>query len=175
MVLFPFSDVLVKLATFSVPQGKAEKGEGKTLPGPLLALDERFLDRPSFAMSLCKDAVDHMADLARNSFQTAMDVLGNYSEKGVDTVAAMEQEADSYEDVLGTYLVKLSSRDLNKADSRTLTILMHCINDFERDLRPRHQSGGIRQGAPRQGPDPSPRRAAGSWGTMARPSVTFWT
>ena len=52
MVLFPFSDVLVKLATFSVPQGKAEKGEGKTLPGPLLALDERFLDRPAFAMSL---------------------------------------------------------------------------------------------------------------------------
>ena len=132
MVLFPFSDVLVKLATFSVPQGKAEKGEGKSLPAPLLALDERFLDRPSFAMSLCKDAVDHMADLARNSFQTAMDVLGNYSEKGADTVAAMEQEADSYEDVLGTYLVKLSSRDLNKADSRTLTILMHCINDFER-------------------------------------------
>ena len=132
MVLFPFSDALVKLATFSVPQGKAEKGEGKPLPGPLLALDERFLDRPSFAMSLCKDAVDHMADLARNSFQTAMDVLGNYSEKGADTVAAMEQEADSYEDVLGTYLVKLSSRDLNKADSRTLTILMHCINDFER-------------------------------------------
>ena len=132
IVLFPFSNVLVKLATFSVPQGKAEKGEGKSLPAPLLALDERFLDRPSFAMSLCKDAVDHMADLARNSFQTAMDVLGNYSEKGVDTVAAMEQEADSYEDVLGTYLVKLSSRDLNKADSRTLTILMHCINDFER-------------------------------------------
>ena len=132
MVLFPFSDVLVKLATFSVPQGKAEKGEGKSLPGPLLPLDERFLDRPSFAMSLCKDAVDHMADLAGNSFQTAMDVLGNYSKRARMPVAAMEQEADSYEDVLGTYLVKLSSRDLNKADSRTLTILMHCINDFER-------------------------------------------
>ena len=131
IVLFPFSNVLVKLATLSVPEGKSEKTE-KALPAPLLALDERFLDRPSFAMGLCKDAVDHMADLARNSFQTAMDVLDNYSQKGLDTVAAMEQEADSYEDVLGTYLVKLSSRDLNKADSRTLTILMHCINDFER-------------------------------------------
>ena len=132
IVLFPFSNVLVKLATLSVPEGKTAKTEEKALPAPLLALDERFLDRPSFAMGLCKDAVDHMADLARNSFQTAMDVLDTYSQKGLDTVAAMEQEADSYEDVLGTYLVKLSARDLNKADSRTLTILMHCINDFER-------------------------------------------
>ena len=131
IVLFPFSNVLVKLATLSVPEGKSEKTE-KALPAPLLALDERFLDRPSFAMGLCKDAVDHMADLARNSFQTAMDVLDNYSQAGLDTVAAMEQEADSYEDVLGTYLVKLSARDLNKSDSRILTILMHCINDFER-------------------------------------------
>ena len=130
LVLFPFSDWLVKLAEISVRGDK--RTEDKPLPAALQALDERFLDRPSFAMSLCKDAVDQMADLARNSFQQAMEVLDDYSEKGMDSVIAMEQEADSYEDVLGTYLVKLSARDLNKADSRTLSILLHCINDFER-------------------------------------------
>ena len=130
LVLFPFSDWLVKLAEISVRGDKTEKAQ--PLPAALQALDERFLDRPSFAMNLCKDAVDQMADLARNSFQQAMEVLADYSEKGMDSVIAMEQEADSYEDVLGTYLVKLSARDLNKADSRTLSILLHCINDFER-------------------------------------------
>ena len=130
IILFPFSNVLVKLATLSIPDGKDTQTD--TRPAALQALDERFLDRPGFAMNLCKEAVDHMADLARNSFQLAMGLLVNFSEKDLQTVIAMEQEADSYEDTLGTYLVKLSGRDLSKADSRTLSILLHCINDFER-------------------------------------------
>ena len=130
IILFPFSNVLVKLATLTIPDGKDTQAD--TRPAALQALDERFLDRPGFAMNLCKEAVDHMADLARNSFQLAMGLLVNFSEKDLQTVIAMEQEADSYEDTLGTYLVKLSGRDLSKADSRTLSILLHCINDFER-------------------------------------------
>ena len=130
LVLYPFSDALVKLAEVTIPDGKETAKD--TRPAALQALDERFLDRPGFAMNLCKEAVDHMADLARNSFQLAMGLLDNFSETDMERVIGMEQEADSYEDTLGTYLVKLSARDLSKADSRTLSILLHCINDFER-------------------------------------------
>ena len=130
IVLFPFSNVLVKLAQLTIPDGKEATQD--TRPAALQALDERFLDRPGFAMNLCKEAVDHMADLARNSFQLAMGLLDNFSEKDLQRVITMEQESDSYEDTLGTYLVKLSGKDLSKADSRTLSILLHCINDFER-------------------------------------------
>ena len=130
MVLYPFSGLLVKLAELSIPDGEEKCASSR--PAALQALDERFLDRPGFAMNLCKEAVDHMADLARNSFQLAMGLLDSYSDTDLNRVIAMEQEADSYEDVLGTYLVKLSGRDLSKADSRTLSILLHCINDFER-------------------------------------------
>ena len=130
IVLFPFSNVLVKLAQLTIPDGKEAAQD--TRPAALQALDERFLDRAGFAMNLCKEAVDHMADLARNSFQLAMGLLDNFSEKDLQRVIAMEQESDSYEDTLGTYLVKLSGKDLSKADSRTLSILLHCINDFER-------------------------------------------
>ena len=130
MVLYPFSGMLVKLAELSIPNGEEKSVSSR--PAALQALDERFLDRPGFAMNLCKEAVDHMADLARNSFQLAMGLLEHYSDTDLNRVVAMEQEADSYEDVLGTYLVKLSGRDLSKADSRTLSILLHCINDFER-------------------------------------------
>ena len=130
MVLYPFSGALVKLAELSIPNGEEKSASSR--PAALQALDERFLDRPGFAMNLCKEAVDHMADLARNSFQLAMGLLEEYSDTDLNRVIAMEQEADSYEDVLGTYLVKLSGRDLSKADSRTLSILLHCINDFER-------------------------------------------
>ena len=130
MVLYPFSGMLVKLAELSIPNGEEKSVSSR--PAALQTLDERFLDRPGFAMNLCKEAVDHMADLARNSFQLAMGLLEHYSDTDLNRVVAMEQEADSYEDALGTYLVKLSGRDLSKADSRTLSILLHCINDFER-------------------------------------------
>ena len=130
MVLYPFSGMLVKLAELSIPNGEEKSASSR--PAALQALDERFLDRPGFAMNLCKEAVDHMADLARNSFQLAMGLLEHYSDADLNRVVAMEQEADSSEDVLGTYLGKLSGRDLSKADSRTLSILLHCINDFER-------------------------------------------
>ena len=39
---------------------------------------------------------------------------------------------DRYEDALGTYLVKLSQKDLNQKDSHDLSIMLHCIGDFER-------------------------------------------
>ena len=61
-----------------------------------------------------------------------MEVLQNYSEKNAERVIVMEQEADLYEDVLGTYLVKLSGRDLTNEDSRLLSELLHSISDFER-------------------------------------------
>ena len=73
-----------------------------------------------------------MADLSRKAFRLGMEALQKYSEQDVNRVIAMEQEADLYEDVLGTYLVKLSGRDLTNEDSRLLSELLHSISDFER-------------------------------------------
>ena len=132
VVLFPFSGWLVRLAELTIPDGREKPEKEAALPASLQALDERFLERPSFAMGLCKEAVDRMADLSRNAFQLAMQVQKAYTKAGEDRVIAMEQEADRYEDVLGTYLVKLSGKDLNREDSRMLSILLHCITNFER-------------------------------------------
>ena len=55
-----------------------------------------------------------------------------YSEEGVERVENMESKVDRYEDELGTYLVKLSHKDISEADSHSLSIMLHCIGDFER-------------------------------------------
>ena len=131
-VLFPFANQLVRLATLTIPE-KAEKTEPEPeRPASLAALDERFLETPALAMQLCKSAVDDMANLSRKAFQTGMDVLAGYDESRANNVIAMEQEADQFEDILGTYLVKLSRKDLTQEDSRLLSLMLHCISDFER-------------------------------------------
>lgn len=132
IVLFPFAGGLVKLASLTV-RGKAEeKKKGEERPAVLNALDERFLDRPSFAMRLCKNAADEMGTHCRDAIFLATQVLDEYSEEKIREVIRLEQLVDRFEDALGSYLVKLAGRDLSREDSRLLSILLHSINDFER-------------------------------------------
>ena len=73
-----------------------------------------------------------MAEIARDSLYLALDTVGNYSEQDELRVREMEAEVDKYEDALGTYLVKLNNRDLLDRDSHSISVILHCINDFER-------------------------------------------
>lgn len=131
IVLFPFGNALLKLAVWTV-HDQSESAEEVLEPAVLTALDERFLERPSFAMQLCKNAVNEMAEHSRKAILLAMEVLERYSEDKIAEVVRLEQLADHYEDVLGSYLVKLAGRDLSKEDSHLLSVLLHTISDFER-------------------------------------------
>jgi phosphate:Na+ symporter len=131
---FPFSDLLVKLATLTVRDGKDDDKEEKDsgVPQSLAALDERFLETPAVAIQLCKNAVVDMGNYAKQSIALAMDALNDFSTDKVDKVIELEQLVDNYEDSLSSYLVKLSGRELNNTDSHLLSILLHTISDFER-------------------------------------------
>ena len=131
LVLFPFANVLVKLAKISVPGNEEEKNEDE-LPQKLMALDERFLDSPAFAMNLSRTAVEEMAVLATDSFSKALNNMKNYSADTVEEIKRTEELIDKYDDIIGSYLVKLSGGDMNVDDSRSMSVLLHCINDFER-------------------------------------------
>lgn len=135
LLMFPFANGLVKLATWTVKdtvKGTDRDLETKVLPQELVSLDERFLAQPAFAMELCRTAAYAMAYKTKECIFLALDLLHEYNEDIADQVSRKEQLIDSYEDILGTYLVKLSGRDLTQTDSRTLSILLHCTSDFER-------------------------------------------
>ena len=127
IILCPFSDKLVKLAKITIRDGKkTEVIEDR------IYIDERFLERPAFAMELCRSKAREMAELIRKSLDLALQVLLDYDRKKADEVIKMESVADSYEDVLGSYLVKLSSKNISTSDSRSMSIILHSISDLER-------------------------------------------
>ncbi len=130
IVMFPFADGLVRLSILTVPD-RPEKTQ-TNLPTELAALDERFLQKPGFAMELCRTAAVSMANQTRACIFLALDLLNEYNEAVAKEVAEKEQLIDTYEDVLGTYLVKLSGTNLSRTDSHTLSILLHCTSDLER-------------------------------------------
>lgn len=67
-----------------------------------------------------------------DALKTSCQLIEHYDPKSAQAVRETEQEADQYEDMLGTYLVKLGRADLNAADSRETAKLLHIIGDFER-------------------------------------------
>ena len=123
---FPFANVLVKLAELTI----RDKEDGtKEVPS---ILDERFLEQPAFAMELCRKEAVKMAELAKDAIYIALDNVGKYREEDYKRVRKIEMEVDKYEDALGSYLVKLNNKDLSPRDSRSVSVILHCINDFER-------------------------------------------
>ncbi|MBO4981624.1 MAG: Na/Pi cotransporter family protein [Lachnospiraceae bacterium] len=131
LCLLPFSKLLVKLATLTIRE--EDKPEAVTEEEKILGLlDVRFLDTPSYGVDQSRNVACYMADMARESIILAIDLLNHYNEEKAARVVALEDEVDRFEDALGSYLVKLSAKNLPEKDSNTLNTLLHCIGDFER-------------------------------------------
>ncbi|MPM27685.1 hypothetical protein SDC9_74198 [bioreactor metagenome] len=128
-ILFPFGNQLEKLAILTIK-------DKKTLPDAskqeLQMLDERFLDSSGYAIMLCKNAAAEMAGLAKKAVYEAIALVSNYDEERARELYKIEDEVDRYEDKLGSYLVKVSSKNLSIDESHTVSMLLHSLNDFER-------------------------------------------
>ena len=128
LLLLPFGRVLEKLACMTIRDDK-KQAENKE---DIRVLDYRFLETPGFAIEQCKNVAYTMAELSKEAIFKAMELLKKYDEKTAEEVIELENKVDMYEDELGTYLVKLSSKSVMEEDSRTLSLLLHCIGDYER-------------------------------------------
>ncbi len=124
VLLLPMSGLLEKLAYRLVPETKQ--------PEEVTELDERLLATPAVALSRCQDLSITMAKGAIGSFKDAMTSLTDYNADLATSVREAEDKSDHYEDVIGTYLVKLSSSELSGEDSREAARLLKLIGDLER-------------------------------------------
>lgn len=131
LILLPFSKQLVKLATISIPEEEVvvEQTHAQQVLG---ILDPRFLEMPSYAIEQSRNAACSMAELAEESINLAMELIANYDEAKAKRVVELEDEIDIFEDQIGSYLVKVSSKNLSQADSHTASVILHSIGDLER-------------------------------------------
>jgi phosphate:Na+ symporter len=95
-------------------------------------LDERLLETPSVALESARKVACRMAELSIGSLRKSLTLFENYDPKIAQQIRDEEDKVDIYEDVLGSYLVKLSARSLSERDSVDTTTLLHLIGDSER-------------------------------------------
>ncbi len=131
LFLLPFSKKLVRLACLTIKTQDMPEQACSEEPA-LQLLDPRFLDTPSYAVEQSRSVAADMAALSEEAMNLAMGLLESYSPEKAEEVVELEGRVDKYEDQLGSYLMKLSSRNLSEKDSHTLNNILHCIGDFER-------------------------------------------
>jgi len=109
-LLFPFANLLEKLACFIVRDSKV--GDAEEI------LDARLMATPSIALDQCKKVVTSMFEKTQNGVNTACQMLTDFSDEKMESVLELEKKVDKYEDTLGTYLVQISKQNLSEQDSR---------------------------------------------------------
>ena len=134
LVLLPFSKGLERLAVLTIPdhgEQAEEKGQKKVYEeAGMKLLDERFLERPAFAVAQAKAAANEMAKLVNEALTLAMELNEEYDKKKVKQICELEERVDAYEDGLGTYLVQLCAKPLTEHDNHVLNRLGKRVNGF---------------------------------------------
>ena len=123
-MLLPSGNLLEKLVCRMVPDARQ--------PEAVAELDERLLTTPSIALGRCRTLTGEMADTAALALGQGLQSLLDFSPELSHSVREDENRTDHYEDILGTYLVKLSALQISEADSAEAAMLLKALNDFER-------------------------------------------
>ena len=125
-LFLPFTKQLEKLACLTVRDKPGEKKQDAPM------LDERLLKTPSVAIEQCRNVSVRMAELTLETLKTSLDNVMDYDQKKCTEVIENENSIDLYEDKIGSYILKISSKDLSETDSKVVSMMLHTIGDLER-------------------------------------------
>ncbi len=128
VILTPFTNQLQRMVTALVKESKDEQSANQELD----RLDERFLQHPALAVEQSRLTVNSMARASRGNLIAAIALLSDYSEEKIRRIEQTEDLIDLYEDRLGTYLVKLTAKELDEKQNESVSKYLHTLSDFER-------------------------------------------
>jgi phosphate:Na+ symporter len=125
IAIAPFYKLLEKLSRLTIKESADEKESANLL-------DERLFETPAIAVQRATEVTAMMAQISCEALSSSLTLFENYDTKLAERIRQLEDKADTYEDALGSYLVKLAAYDVDSRDSKEITKLLHIIGDFER-------------------------------------------
>ncbi len=124
LLLLPMSGLLEKIAYKLIPDtAQVEK---------VSELDDRLLATPAIALECAHNLTFDMAKIATDALRSSIECLGTYDKAKAEAIREAEDKTDHLEDVIGSYLVKLSMKQLNETEGAMASMLLKAIGDFER-------------------------------------------
>lgn len=126
IIMLPCAGLLEKLAITLISEPKNQVKEEK------IELDERLMATPAVAIDRCRVVTSKMAEKSVEALYLSLSTLNKFDADVADKIKKYEKKVDHYEDILGSYLVKLNTYPLSDKDSHESAKLLHMIGDFER-------------------------------------------
>ena len=127
LLLTPMIPMLERLVTVLFPD-KAASGALADMD----RLEERFLTHPALAIEQSRLTIDSMARQAQNNILSAFALLEKFDDDQFAALQEDEEAIDHYEDKLGTYLIKITSKELTPRQTADVSKYLHTISDLER-------------------------------------------
>ncbi len=127
-VLAPFVPLIEKLVVKLVPGNPADEEKTRDMD----RLEERFLAYPTLAVEQTRLTINKMAALTEQSMMIAIGLLNEYTEKDFAEVESLEGIVDRYEDKIGSYLMKLTGREMTETQNKAVSQYLRAITDLER-------------------------------------------
>lgn len=124
LIMLPLGGLLQKVVCLIVPDKKQDDKQNE--------LDERLIVTPALAIAQSRNVEIKMADDAVSALRDSMNVFTDYTPAMAESIRQRESLCDHYEDILGSYLIKISAAKLGEAESEQVTALLKSIGDFER-------------------------------------------
>ena len=128
LVLAWFIPLIEKLMKCLVKAAPGEEAETEDMN----RLEERFLAYPTLAVEQTRLTMNKMAELTSRSLSSAMALLDEWSQKGLQEVTSLEDIVDRYEDRIGSYLMRLTGQYLTETQNKAVSQYLRAITDFER-------------------------------------------
>ena len=126
LLLLPFTNVILAIVSVLVPDRPEERN------APVIQLEERFLAYPALAIEQSKLTINDMSQVSEKSLLAALSLIFDYSEEGFEQVKKLEDDGDIYEDSLGTYLIRVTGREMTVQENEEVSKYLHTLSDFER-------------------------------------------
>ena len=124
LLMLPLAGMLEKMVKKMIPDNEVIEHTEE--------LDSRLLGSPSLALERCGQVLDSMARIAVSAMKDSIGSITKYDEEIALRIREAEEKTDHLEDILGTYLVKLTSTQLGENESAKATEYMKLIGDYER-------------------------------------------
>lgn len=124
VLMLPLGNLLEKFVKIIVPDSKQKEKKSE--------VDERLLLTPALAIAQSRSVAIKMAECATEQLENSLKSILSYSPKIAKEIRAGEEKCDYYEDIIGTYLIKVSAKKLGRDESEEVTALLKIIGDYER-------------------------------------------
>ncbi len=126
LLVLPFTNLIEKMVTTMF---KGDDDEDEDMPST--RLEDRFIPHPALAIEQSRMTINNMALSSQKAVEKAISLIRNYDEKTFKKVKKLETQVDSFEDALGTYLIKLTGQEMNKSQNEAVSIFLHTVPEFE--------------------------------------------